>query len=97
MSLILFLILGVAAASAAEPFPGWKYHGQIQAPQERFVAMPLLSQNLDVSDKSDLSDFRIVDARGQEVPYAVVFETEVRSETIPIPLPAESRLISAPL
>jgi hypothetical protein len=82
MILILFLILGTASASAAESFSDWKYHSQIQAPPEGFVALPLLPQNLDAGDKSDLSDFRIIDARGQEIPYAVVFETEVRNEAI---------------
>jgi hypothetical protein len=81
MIFILFLILGTASAWAAEPFTDWKYRGRIQAPQERFVALPLLPQNLDLSEKSDLSDFRIVDARGLEVPYAVIFEIEVLSET----------------
>jgi hypothetical protein len=81
MILILFLILGAVSASAAEPFADWKHHGEIQTPVERFVALPLLPQNLDLSEKSDLSDFRIVDGRGLEVPYAVVFETEIRRET----------------
>jgi hypothetical protein len=80
MMLILFLVLGVVSASAAEPFADWKYYGRIQARQERFVALPLLPQNLDLSEKPDLSDFRIVDARGFEVPYAVVFETEILNE-----------------
>jgi hypothetical protein len=81
MIFILFLILGTASAWAAEPFADWKYRGRIQAPKERFVALPLLPQNFDLSEKSDLSDFRIVDVRGLEVPYAVIFETEVLSET----------------
>jgi len=79
--IILLLILAAAPALAAEPFADWKYFGRIQAPQERFVALPLLPQNLGLSDKSDLSDFRIVDARGLEVPYAVVVETEFLTET----------------
>lgn len=78
--LILLLILAVAPVSAAEPFADWKYHGRIQAPDAQFVALPLLPQNLNLSEKSDLSDVRIIDARGVEVPYAVVFETEVVNE-----------------
>jgi hypothetical protein len=87
MILILLLIFGAVSASAgnlsaAEPFADWKYHGQIQAPPEKFVALPLTPQILDRSEKSDLSDFRIVDARGSEIPYAVVFETEMLSKMI---------------
>jgi uncharacterized membrane protein len=82
MILILFLILGAVSAPAAEPFQDWRYHARIQAPEGQFVALPLLPQNLDLSEKSDLSDFRIVDSRGLEVPYAAVFETETTHEDI---------------
>lgn len=81
MILILFLILSTLSASAAEPYAAWKYRSRIQAPEGRFVALPLSPRNLDLSEKIDLSDFRIVDARGFEVPYAVVFETELLKET----------------
>jgi len=87
MILILLLILGALSASAsdvfaAEQFADWKYHGWIQAPAEKFVALPLTPQNLNLSEKSDLSDIRIVDARGLEIPYAVVVETEKLSKAI---------------
>ena len=81
MILVFFLILSAAYASAAEPYAAWKYWSRIQAPDARIVALPLRPQNFDLSEKRDLSDFRIVDSRGLEVPYAVAFETELRSET----------------
>jgi hypothetical protein len=80
MILILFLILSATMASAAEPYAAWKYWSRIQAPDVRMAALPLIPQNLDLCEKRDLSDLRIVDSRGLEVPYAVVFETELRSE-----------------
>jgi hypothetical protein len=68
-------------ASAAEPFPDWKYHGRMQALQGPFVALPLTPRNLDLSERPDLSDYRVVDTRGTEVPFAVVFEKEKLTET----------------
>jgi hypothetical protein len=81
MVLILFLILSAVSAPAAESYAAWKYRGRIDAPDARFVALQLHSRNLDLCEKSDLSDFRIVDARGAEVPYAVVFETDLQLQT----------------
>jgi hypothetical protein len=81
MMLVLFLVLGAATAIAGEDFTVWKYQGNVQAPTGRFVALPLSPQNLDLSDKADLTDFRITDAQGTELPHAVVFETELRTET----------------
>ncbi len=81
MILAIFLILSAGYASAAEPYAAWKYWSRIQAPDTRIVALPLGPQNLDLCEKRDLSDFRIVDSRGSEVPYAVVFETGLQRET----------------
>ncbi len=81
MIVMLLVLLGIGYLPAAETFAAWKYHGQIQAQETRFVAVPLSPHNLDLCDKPDLSDLRVTDARGVEVPYAVVFETELRSQT----------------
>ncbi len=81
MILILLVALGAGYLPASEPFAAWRFRAQVQVPEERFVALPLSPHNLDLCDKPDLSDLRLADARGLEVPYAVVFETERRSET----------------
>jgi hypothetical protein len=81
MILILFLLIGTMTASAAEPFSDWQYHGRMQALQGPFAALPLAPRNLDLSERLDLSDYRVVDTRGTEVPYAVVYETEKLTET----------------
>ncbi len=80
MILFLLVILSAGYAFGKGPFDDWKYRGEAQAPAARFVALPLSPQNLDLCDKSDLSDLRITDMRGLEVPHAVVYETESRSE-----------------
>jgi hypothetical protein len=78
---ILILLLSLGVAEAQESGGLWKYRGEVQAPAARFVALPLTIQNLDLCDKPDLSDLRITDSRGTEVPYALVFEEEQRKET----------------
>jgi hypothetical protein len=80
MILLLLLILAVPAV-AQEPFAAWKYRGSVEAPGGRFVALPLDARNLDLCDKRDLSDLRVTDQRGVELPYAVVFETELQTQT----------------
>jgi len=78
---VLILLLSLGYAEAQEPAAIWRYRGDVQAPAARFVALPLTLQNLESCGKPDLSDLRISDSRGTEVPYAVVFEEEQRRET----------------
>ncbi len=73
-ALIVLLSLGIVEAK--EPDGVWKYQGEVQAPPARFVALPLTFQNLDVCAKPDLSDLRVLDSRGTEVPYAVMYMEE---------------------
>jgi hypothetical protein len=78
---VLILLLSLGYANAQEPAAVWKYRGDVQAPAARFAVLPLTLQNLDLCGKEDLSDLRLIDSKGTEVPYAVVFEEEQRKET----------------
>lgn len=78
---ILVFLLSLGLAQAQEPAKLWKYRGDLQAPSARFVALPLTFQNLDLCAKADLSDLRLTDPRGTEVPYALVFDEERMTES----------------
>jgi hypothetical protein len=80
MILLLAFLMGIASAGAAEPLREWKYRGDVVVPRFKFVAVPLTARDLDLCEKPDLSDVRILDRTGTEVPYALVFERERRTE-----------------
>ena len=83
MIFVLLFILGAGTAAAAGDFGEWKYQGRLEAPEAGFAALPLSPRNLDRCEKGDLSDIRITDARGIEVPYAVVRDAGRSVETVP--------------
>jgi hypothetical protein len=82
MTFVLLLILSAASAAAAADFGEWTYHAGFEAPEAGFAALELSPQNLDRCEKGDLSDLRITDARGVEVPYAVVHDVGRSVETV---------------
>jgi hypothetical protein len=80
---IIFLaaLLFAASVEAATPYRDWKFRGDVLVPKEKYVAVPLSPRDLERCDKPECSDLRLVDMNGAEVPYAIVFEGERRTET----------------
>jgi hypothetical protein len=68
------------ALAAPESFTEWRLRGEVRAPAARFVAITLAPEVFDGSERIDLSDLRLADLRGTEVPYALVREKESREE-----------------
>jgi len=82
MIFVLLFIFGAGTAAAAGDFGEWRYHAALEAPEAGFAALVLSPQNLDRCEKGDLSDLRITDERGVEVPYAVVHDAGRSVETV---------------
>ncbi|MBI4604936.1 MAG: DUF3999 family protein [Planctomycetes bacterium] len=83
---LLVLLLGSRGLGAPAAHDAWRHRGSFEAPAAPFVALELDPAVLDVCDKLDLSDLRITDPKGTEVPYAIVRERETREE---VGLPAQ--------
>jgi hypothetical protein len=78
--LIVHSVLLSAASASAQSFKEWRRQADVRVPAGRFVAITLAPEVFDGCEKLDLSDLRLADPRGTEVPYALVREKEVREE-----------------
>ncbi|MBN1442048.1 MAG: DUF3999 family protein [Planctomycetes bacterium] len=79
-ALILGLLFLGEGLAAEVDFDAWSWRAQVTAPRRSFVSLPLTPEIFDACDKPDLTDLRLSDARGVEVPCAVVRERERREE-----------------
>lgn len=80
---VMFLLqipLLAASSAAADSFKYWSQKGALSAPAGRFVRISLTPDILDACEQEDLSDLRLADLKGTEVPYAIIREKESREE-----------------
>ncbi len=78
-AVLIFHLLATTPVHANN-FKDWRQHGALKAPTGRFVRISLTPNIFDACDHADLSDLRLADSKGTEVPHAIIREKEIREE-----------------
>lgn len=82
----LFLLRAVSVSADFDPAM-WQYSKKIQGPLSQEFVLLDLDEEVFNSSNDNLSDLRIIDERGREVPYTLVAEGDRRSvSTLPVRL-----------
>ncbi|HAK94111.1 MAG TPA: hypothetical protein DCM87_03660 [Planctomycetes bacterium] len=70
-------LLGAALNGGEARFAAWEWRADVTAPPGRFAALVLTPEMCDACARPDLSDLRLADADGREVPYAIAAERDI--------------------
>ncbi len=70
-------LLGAALRGGEARFAAWEWRADVTAARGRFTALVLTPEMCNACARPDLSDLRLADADGREVPYAIAAERDI--------------------